>query len=246
MSTAEVETVVEVEMEDEQLEGSDGNFEGGEYELITASEGEDNEADEQLSEAVTPVSNSIDGNTAADDHDLLLEILDAEKNVATREAIWNAAKEVAKARKADYEEAVLELRSRIRQADEKYPLFDKPKDKAGKGGQADSSNDNAGLAGEGVSTVEVPPGDESWREVQLEHLSIIKESTLAKLYGADIETVGDLTDYQSAGKQLTDIAGIGPAKVDQISDAMEEFWKNWNAGQRFNVAASTEDQSTKE
>jgi hypothetical protein len=70
--------------------------------------------------------------------------------------------------------------------------------------------------------------DESWRSASLlndlglppglcELLSENPEKT--------IKTVGDITDWTSKGKNLTDIPKIGQSKADKIQDALEKFWE---------------------
>jgi hypothetical protein len=63
-----------------------------------------------------------------------------------------------------------------------------------------------------------------WREVQLE--TMFDGSLLQSLVESGIETVGQLSDYSSGNKRLTDIAGIGPGKAQKIEDAILKFWQD--------------------
>lgn len=245
MATAEVETVkfpaadlsVDVMKEAEELiaeescEACDSTDQPAEYEIV---QGADPPADAcqacAAGEAVvTPVDEATKPTaTEGWEHDLLAEIRELEKEVALAESSWTAAKEVAKARKAFYEEQVTALRSKIRQADEKFPLFDKPKAAATETEKAveqgsDAPDSVTFKLGEPVDKTT----DESWRGVRLEELQI-KAATLNKLYESDLETVGDLSNWCN-DRELDDIKGIGPAKVDEIETALEAFWK-WREG----------------
>lgn len=71
--------------------------------------------------------------------------------------------------------------------------------------------------------------DGQWRNASLDGLFF--GATLKALKGAGLATVGDLYDYQQPTKggyekRLTDIAGIGPSKVQMIEDRMVEFWRD--------------------
>lgn len=71
------------------------------------------------------------------------------------------------------------------------------------------------------------PG-EDWRTIPLAELKEpgLKPGTLAKLDKADIETVGDVADWESSsGMDLTGIEGIGPAAVQEINDALMALWQ---------------------
>src|SRR5690606_23383093 len=69
--------------------------------------------------------------------------------------------------------------------------------------------------------------DESWREVGIETLELGTRITKA-LTEAELLTIGSMADYSSSGKQLTDIAGIGPAAAETIDERMQQFWSERN------------------
>jgi hypothetical protein len=71
--------------------------------------------------------------------------------------------------------------------------------------------------------------DKPWRKVLLDTLFV--GQVLKALKAAGLATVGDLHDYQQPSKsgfikQLADIKGLGPAKVQIIEDRMLEFWRD--------------------
>jgi hypothetical protein len=71
----------------------------------------------------------------------------------------------------------------------------------------------------------------AWRAYRLDDPNhfpelVSQKSLVAKLAEAEIETVGQMVDFQSTGKDLTDIKGIGSGKAEKISDAMETFWRD--------------------
>jgi ERCC4-type nuclease len=68
-----------------------------------------------------------------------------------------------------------------------------------------------------------PPADDSWRVVPFTLLNL-PQAIVEKLYEAELATVGQLADWTAAGRELTDIPGIGPAKAEKIEEAMEAFW----------------------
>lgn len=77
---------------------------------------------------------------------------------------------------------------------------------------------------EGTFTTDVP-----WRKVSLD--TLFSGGVLKSLKGAGLATVGDMHDYQQPEKngfvkQLADIKGLGPAKVQQVEDRMMEFWRD--------------------
>jgi hypothetical protein len=65
--------------------------------------------------------------------------------------------------------------------------------------------------------------DEAWREATLDDLGI-KGALADKLVDAELDTLGKISDYTSAGKQITDIKGIGPEKSEFISDACADYF----------------------
>lgn len=96
---------------------------------------------------------------------------------------------------------------------------------------------------------EVTPVDETWREVKLADLKRpdgepIPPSVLEKLAEADIETMGQLTDFSKVGVPLTQIKGIGPAAMEKIEAATSEFWTRRKAEQ--DAAAKKVDEVVKD
>ncbi len=62
-----------------------------------------------------------------------------------------------------------------------------------------------------------------WRKAKLDDLFV--GGLRQKFRDADLNTVGELVDFQKDGDQwMTKIKGIGTAAVDRISDVMERFW----------------------
>lgn len=136
--------------------------------------------------------------------DLLERIEETEREVREREANWNLAKQEVKIRKGALDDAVLRLRElcRAREHDAARPLFSQ----------------------DGKAKAEAPQ-EEEWRSVAVETLDI-PNSTIKKLAEAKITTMGEMADYTAAGNQLVDIAGIGPAKAEQLEDACLAFWRD--------------------
>lgn len=63
----------------------------------------------------------------------------------------------------------------------------------------------------------------AWKDVFLDDL--FKGQIRTALADANLNTLGELTDFQASNKQLSDIKGIGPGKAEKISDRLIEFWK---------------------
>lgn len=63
-----------------------------------------------------------------------------------------------------------------------------------------------------------------WREVSLDEL--FSGAVLKSLKKAGLQNVGDLADYTAGESRLTDIAGIGEGKAQQIEDRMLQFWRD--------------------
>lgn len=69
--------------------------------------------------------------------------------------------------------------------------------------------------------------DRPWRKVELDNLFAGHPGLRKNLADANINTVGELVDFQKDGDQwMTKIKGIGPSAVDKISDVMEAFWRD--------------------
>lgn len=77
--------------------------------------------------------------------------------------------------------------------------------------------------------------DLSWRDVQLAdlHAPSLAKGILTALADANIETVGQLSDYQKKEhSRLTDIKGIGEGKLVKIDEALVAFWARWGKGEK--------------
>ncbi len=66
---------------------------------------------------------------------------------------------------------------------------------------------------------------EVWRNTPVSELGL-PEYIVSILQEAGILTIGQLADWTSSGKRLTDIPHIGEAKVLLIEDAMERYWRD--------------------
>lgn len=95
--------------------------------------------------------------------------------------------------------------------------------------------------------------DDSWRSAPLSELTGLSGKLLETLEDSGLKTMGQLADYTSSGKQLTDLSGIGPGKATKIEEACDEFWARWNSrpaastsseGDVAATAASTEETPT--
>lgn len=137
------------------------------------------------------------------DQDLLAKIREQEQLVAACEDRLTDAKEEVKECRERFDVEVAKLRGLIRGSQEKHPLFD----------GANESSKGADDA-----------APEDWRDVEISSLNI-PDSLATKLYESSIESIGDLVDWQSSGKQIVGIKGVGAAKADKIADALEEFWR---------------------
>lgn len=67
--------------------------------------------------------------------------------------------------------------------------------------------------------------DESWRKVTVKDLGI-SDAIGEKLAANEpmLTTLGEIVDYTTAGKRLTDIAGIGAAKAEAIDEAITKYF----------------------
>lgn len=86
----------------------------------------------------------------------------------------------------------------------------------------------AGGTAPAASTTPVNP--DAWKSEPLSvlvKLGGFTEKELEKIESKmDLRTVGDLAKFLSDGRSnLTDLPGIGEAKLEKIQDAMEAFWK---------------------
>lgn len=67
--------------------------------------------------------------------------------------------------------------------------------------------------------------DESWRKVTVKDLGI-SDAIADKLAANEpmLDTLGAIIDYTTAGRRLTDIAGIGAAKAEAIDEAITKYF----------------------
>ena len=160
----------------------------------------------------------------ASEHDLLQQIAEAEKDCAKAESNMSRAKAALKAAKGKYGKQVESLRSLCRA----LQIADRPllhyAEEAGKQ-RANNAESNPNATGE---TTEPSTEDDSWKEFPIADLDI-PDGIVKILHNAEITTMGDLAGYSAAGKQLSDLKGLGAAKLTQIDDATEKFWSQWNA-----------------
>lgn len=148
------------------------------------------------------------------------EIVEAEREVATRRTAMLEAKEEAKAAKESFDSSVEDLLAvirRVRNGEQSLPFGqDRPAE------AAPTPPDTA-----------PPAEDDSWRDVPLDilvtpHGSPLAPGILKALAEAEpdvsITTVGQLADFTATGKDLTAIRGIGEAKAEEIRKALDLFW----------------------
>jgi hypothetical protein len=159
------------------------------------------------------------------------------------EGTWQDAKiEAADAKKA-WESAAKALHSFIIQGEETLPLFDSANDdetETVQAVQAPTPAPSVAPAPKAVEVVETLPDGaidtkpgESWRRVEIDALDlsdIIVEKLrgyISKITPKGINTVGDMTDFQTASGLWNDIPGIGAVAANKIDDAHAAFWKGW-------------------
>lgn len=144
---------------------------------------------------------SIETQTTGDNAETTAEIEYIQRIQAARERVrvaeldMNRTKAAAKQARNAWEEAVNELNDAIDDGPEYLPLFDGP---------------------------QKPAADMDWRETPVEELGL-PEKTAAILREAEIPTIGDIAAHAEQF-DLTDIPGIGPAKAEEIEQALERFW----------------------
>lgn len=139
------------------------------------------------------------------DADALLKQIEAlEEECYLAELEWEDRKSEAKVAKELYEAKVGALRRLIRSAknDADRPLLK----------QAEAA------ANEEMAI------DDAWRETPIEELAL-GAGPEKHLREAGITTIGKLADFTSQERaNLTDIAGIGSASAEKISDRLMSFW----------------------
>lgn len=162
----------------------------------------------------------------------LKRIAAAEKLVRFWSRKLELAKLRAKAAKSNWENACGELQRVIRDETDPEPnLFNRDDDDDGD----DEENEDEEIeeepapgGGPSASGGAASGGEEAWRVVKLAAISLAP-AIVDKLAAAGIDTVGALSDYlkpNNSGfcKQLTDIAGVGEKKAEQIEAALDQFW----------------------
>lgn len=153
--------------------------------------------------------------------ELLIEIREAEAACATAEYEVIRLKDELKEAKEFYGLKVARLRQVIRavENDGDRPLF---------AGAAEAACDVAvEVAGDGEPTNAQAADDgitaANWRDQPLSKL-LLTEKMIDKLNEASLISLGQLADFTRAGKQLTDVHGIGEAAAGKILQALENFW----------------------
>lgn len=144
----------------------------------------------------------------------LARIADAEKALEIAEEEEKEAKIEAREAKAKRERLRKELHRIIREETSNEPtLFNRPSTRS-----------------ESFAT---PDDGDDWRSVPLNSLGL-PAGLLGKLAEANIETMGELSDWtdptKNSGreKRLTDIKGIGPGAIEKIEAATTQFWAERN------------------
>lgn len=155
----------------------------------------------------------------------LKRIADAEKRVRFWSRKLEMAKLRAKAAKAEWENACGELQRVIRDETDPEPnLFNRDDDDGDDEENEDEEIEEEPAPAGGPSG----SGEEAWRVVKLAAISLAP-AIVDKLAAAGIDTVGALSDYlkpNNSGfcKRLTDIAGVGEKKAEQIEAALDQWW----------------------
>lgn len=133
------------------------------------------------------------------------------------EAECDAALKIAKSQRKAATERLQQLTTR---GPEDRPLFDQQAEKPAEAVQVD------------VAAADPSAKGESWRECRFDDTAefsddLLPASIVNKLADANINTVGDLYDFQAKHGEFwaKEIKGIGKSKAEKISDAMIEFWK---------------------
>lgn len=74
--------------------------------------------------------------------------------------------------------------------------------------------------------------DDSWRAVPIDDLVKhgLTHGVVKLLRDAEIETIGQLADFQQDGSWIEKIPGIKSGKSEQLAEAMERFWADQRRG----------------
>jgi hypothetical protein len=177
-----------------------------------------------------------------DEHLLLQQIQDAQREIDEQEEKIAAMKEDLKDENKELEALQLGLAKLIRQskADQQPNLFNQPPEAGDCEEQEGPTKDQ-----EPASKLTEAENSELWRQFPLERFTQfgLAKSVIAKLAEASppILTQGDLADYSKPGptgwtKPLVDIPGIGKGKAEKIEDAGIKFWAWWGAGGQVEFA----------
>jgi hypothetical protein len=140
---------------------------------------------------------------------LLAKIKQKEQIVGDKLREYNSLKADAKEAKKEYDELVLELRSLIRSAGERLPLFDGPRET--------SAVETAAATAQ--------PVNDAWRAVSIDELEMPKRVRKA-LAKAELTTIGKLEDQRGSDSLhggLRNIEGIGPEYADQLEQSLLDW-----------------------
>lgn len=121
------------------------------------------------------------------------------QEVCNARALWAAAKDRASALKKEFDALTTELLDFTRggpDPQQKLPLSDEP------------------------SAV-----SDAWRDVEVGELDI-PDSLAAKLIEHGLHTLGELSDFWKARRELAELKGIGGAKQDLVADAFAKYGQN--------------------
>lgn len=158
-----------------------------------------------MPKTTTPPLSLPAGLTAERLAEAMAHILHLNAEITSAAADHAVKSEAAKAAKKRYEAALDDLTNYVAGL-KPMPLFDR---QPSENGQAKPADDGA------------------WRPIPIEALEEfgLAPKIVASLLDGGIPTLGDLADFLSKENgQLTDIGGIGPAKAEQIEQALESFW----------------------
>lgn len=169
--------------------------------------------DESIAVTTTTVAMGVDEHSdeLQDLRDFRERWNEAKAEVSQKQAKVDYLKEALKTAKKAFDVAVAEL---LVFDEEELPLFDnKP------------SSSSSGKPSKAKAAM-----NEAWRDLHITELQLSDRTTelLLSASPSAIETIGDLTDFlnDKKGRRYTDIDGIGPAKAQEIDDAMVDFFAN--------------------
>lgn len=143
-------------------------------------------------------------NTTTLEGSLLAKIKAKELIVGDKLRVYNSLKHDAKEAKKEYDEEVSNLRSLIRSAGERLPLFDKP------------------FENKPADEAAAPVENTAWRDEPISVLSLAAKVE-EKFIEAGYDTIGKLEDLRASdqlGGGLRSVKGIGEATADKIEDAI--------------------------